>query len=461
MENNLMPMILSSRLRDILMKINDDISAFILRLENNNDYAYSFSFLDITEDVSIISFLQTNKYNDLPKQRGNGDLVWSCSSRNEMRSGRLINKIAPFYKQVDIEKWVNSFKAECKNSFSNINFKIVDGKDIIKFYNGKRYGYGNGSLNKSCMRHEHCAEWMDLYIKNSDKIKMVILLENKKDIISGRALLWKLDDPNEWLLDRIYVKEDSDAILFKKYAEKNGWLYKNSQTFDAVNIVKNKKELFVPMKIYIKGQYKNFPYIDTLLYYNTKDNYLTNDEKEYENVPYIIKLREINGKDSGNEFFVFDAYNNDYIKIIDSFYCYYGDNYTHKNSALFIKEYDEYFLPNEFRYSSLYKKLIPSKDSVYSKSMKTFIFSQDSNVVYFSKDKKLYDYLLKEDVNKKYAKINDNYFDINLLIKVADNEFYFKDEYHNENKLKEKERKIDLIKKYKEQKNLKYYNFWD
>ena len=122
MENTYLPIILSSRFRDILMKINDNISRFILNMEDNYDYSFSFSFLDVTEDESTISFLQGNKYNELPRERGNGDLAWSCSARNEVRAGRLINKIAPCYKDNEIEKWVNSFKAEFKNAQKNIKF---------------------------------------------------------------------------------------------------------------------------------------------------------------------------------------------------------------------------------------------------------------------------------------------------------------------------------------------------
>ena len=52
-------------------------------------------------------------------------------------------------------------------------------------------------------------------------ISIIILLI----LISGVSIAVdtsQLDEPKDtWLLDRIYVKEDSDAILFKKYAEKD------------------------------------------------------------------------------------------------------------------------------------------------------------------------------------------------------------------------------------------------
>lgn len=431
MENTYMSIILSSRFKDILCKIDDNISRFILSLENNQDYTYSFSFLDIADDESTISFLNTNKYQELPRERGNGDLAWSCSSRNEIRCGRLINKIAPFYKPFEIEKWVNSFKAEYKNALKNIKFKVIEGNDIVKFYNGKRYARGNGSLNKSCMRHDVCADWMDIYIKNSDKIKMLILLEGNKDVICGRAILWKLDSPKDtWLLDRIYVKEDSDAILFKKYAEKNNWLYKPLQTYDCVKVVKDGEEVFINMKVSIKGNYKFFPYIDTLQYYNKKDNYLTNDDKEYQLIPDIIKLREINGRDSGNENFVYDVLNEVFISIDDAVYCFYGDGYTHKNNAFYIKDFDEYALPSDVRYSSYHKRFLTSQSSVYSHTLNSFVMNSEVQKVFITKDRKCFDYFLRSDFNKTFNRMsNGNFYISNILIKGIDDEYYFKDEY--------------------------------
>ena len=447
MENTYMTIILSSRFRDILNKINDNISRFILSLENNQDYTYSFSFLDIADDESTISFLNANKYQELPNGRGNGDLSWSCSARNEIRSGRLINKIAPFYKPFEIEKWVNSFKAEYKNSLKNIKFKVIEGNDIVKFYNGKRYASGNGSLNKSCMRHDGCADWMDLYVKNPDKIKMLILLEGNKEIISGRALLWKLDEPKDnWLMDRIYVKEDSDAILFKKHAEKNEWLYKSTQTYDCVKVVKNGEDVSVDMKVHIKGDYRYFPYIDTIQYYNKKDNYLTNIDKEYQLIPDMIKLREINGRDSGNENFVYDSLNKEFINIEDSMFCFYGDGYTHKNNAFFIEEFDEYSYPSELRYSTYHKRFLTKQSSVFSYKIGSFVMGSEVQKVYITKDRKNYDYFLKSDFGYVYNKmINGNYYIMDIIIKGIDDEYYFKDEYNEEMIYKEYETQKNIV----------------
>jgi hypothetical protein len=434
MENIYLPIILSSRLKEVLYKMNDNISRYILSLEHNQDYEFQFSFLDMTDDESTISFLQANKYQEIPQVRGNGDAVWTCNSRNEIRAGRLLNKIAPFYPSYEIEKWVNAFKAEYKNALKNIKFKVVEGENIAKYYNGKRYSSGNGPLNKSCMRYDHCTEFMQLYTKNPDKIKMLILCENK-DQIGGRAILWKLDEPNNtWLLDRIYVKEDSDAILFKKYAEKQGWLYKNQQTFDAVTVVKDGIETNVDMKVYIKGDFRLFPYIDTLTFYNKKENYLTNNEKEYETVPHMIKLRETNGSDSGNENFVFDIVNNEFINVEDSIFCFYGDGYTHKNNAFFIKEFDEYCYPSDLRYSIYHKRFITRQSSVFSKTLGSFLMEGDVHRVYMNRDRSEYDYILRTEFEKTYGCVGGNYYTLDILVKGSDDDYYFKDEY-DENKI--------------------------
>lgn len=426
MENNYLPIFLSSRLKEILHRINDDISMSILLLEDNNDYIFPFSYLDITDTEGTISFLPYNKIKDVPRERGTTDIIWSFPARSDIRIGRLVNKIAPFYSPVEIEKWVNSFKAEYRNVLKNIRFKIIEGKDIVKYYNAKFYARGNGTLNKSCMRHDNCSDFMNLYVNNPDKIKMVILFEDK-DIISGRALLWKLDEANSYFLDRIYVKDESDTILFKKYAEKNNWLYKTAQTYDSINVIKNGKEQYVDMKVTVKGNYKNFPYLDTLFFYNKKDNYLTNIVKEYETIPTIIKLREINGRDSGNENFVFDKLNEEFIGIEESVYCLCGDLYTHKNNVFFSKDHDEFISSSKLRYSTYYKKFLFK--SVYSYHMGTFLMTNDAIKVYLDKEKKTFDYYLMKDLNTLFFEVKNDFYLKSLLVKGINNKYYFIDEY--------------------------------
>jgi hypothetical protein len=311
---------------------------------------------------------------------------------------------------------------------------------------------------------------MSLYSKNPDKIKMLILLADE-DLISGRAILWKLDEPADtWLMDRIYVKDESDVTLFKKYAEKNNWFYKPSQTFDCVDVMRNGQKMRVDMKVSINGNFKRFPYIDTLLYYNTNNNYLTNIESEYSEIPHIIKLREINGSDSGNIHFVYDKYNEHVIKIEDSVFCQFGDGYIHKNDAIFLEDYDEYVFPDMVRYSSMMKKFIPSSNSVYSNVYKSFLRNDDAARVFLTRDKKTYDYFLNADRNKKYFRVlNDdsgNYYISDLLVKY-ERGYVFKEDLDKIKKksellkLEEKENKDKNVEIKSSRKNIFYDDFFE
>jgi len=450
---------LSSSFKDILRSIGKEnsMSRFILNVENSNDFIYPFSYIDITNTNDQISFIQSNKYFQIvnkerdvrdPRSLNINELLWTGKYRNNMKIGRLINRIAPFFDDKDLEEFVNLYKAEHKKSISNIHFEIVEGDQLIKFYNGKRYSPGNGPLNKSCMRHDHCEPFMDLYKKNPDKIKMLILWDSIGKSINGRALLWKLDEPADmYLLDRIYTRDDSDIILFKRYADENGWLYKSSQTFDAVNVIKDNDEVFIEMKIFVRGDFQHFPYIDTLLYYDKKGKYLTNVDNSYNNIPSVIKLREINGNDSGNENFVYDIFNDEFIRIDDSMFCFYGDGYSHKNNSFFIEDLDEYCVPFLLRYSNHHKKFGTCETyDIYSHNLGSFLNHSEVVKVYMDKELSIYDYYLKDSKEFAMAKLEPHslFFHKSLLVKGANGQYYFIDDYDEEKILKEIENKKNI-----------------
>ena len=95
----------------------------------------------------------------------------------------------------------------------------VSGSDIIKWYHYTKYSQnrgimrGTGTLNSSCSGH---AKNINMYEDNTDKVKLIILYENSsKEKISGRALLWSIDEPSIKYMDRIYTVNDSDVYLFQ------------------------------------------------------------------------------------------------------------------------------------------------------------------------------------------------------------------------------------------------------
>lgn len=197
--------------------------------------------------------------------------------RTESKIGRAITKMLNVYysnrpsnrkvynAQV-IEKFVNMFIAcaiEMKESFNN--FKIVDGEHIKKWYNVKNYsktnGHSSGQLGSSCMRYEECHSFFNIYIKNPEVCKLLILLD-KDDKLIGRSLLWTLIDGSK-VMDRIYTSRDSLMHLFEKWGRKNGYVCK----------FKTNEQMSVKVK---PIKYSKYPYMDTFCYYLPEKGILTN-----------------------------------------------------------------------------------------------------------------------------------------------------------------------------------------
>lgn len=180
------------------------------------------------------------------------------------------------YTAKEIEDFVNTFKAEYDATHSNAfrHFYLVSGEDIRKYYFETNYEMPRkGSIWNSCMRYDRCQLYLDIYVKNPDKVSMLVLL-GTQDKVKGRALIWKLDSPSGvTFMDRIYTKNDNDINLFRMYAKENGWITKTTQT-------NNITDINLPGDAHISVNLDNFefdyyPYMDTLCYM-TKDGVLNN-----------------------------------------------------------------------------------------------------------------------------------------------------------------------------------------
>lgn len=165
----------------------------------------------------------------------------------------------------NIEQYVNRLKAKyiIKETFS-----IVEGEDIRYWYHGIRYAYNTGSLDNSCMRHERCQEFLDIYVEND--IKMLILTDQNGKL-TGRALLWPKQlwnknyfDNCDVFMDRIY---GNDRVIqkFKDYAQEKGWARKSEQTYNNTLGVYFNGEIFTKrMRMNIEyDQHHEYPYMDT------------------------------------------------------------------------------------------------------------------------------------------------------------------------------------------------------
>jgi hypothetical protein len=127
------------------------------------------------------------------------------------------------------------------------------------------YQERKGQLFASCMRYDACQTYFNIYIKNPEVCKMLILKGDDESKISGRALIWTTTT-GEIYMDRQYTNYDSDIQLFWNYAKSNGW------SFYGFGKGKNRE-------VQIKDiDYEEYPYMDTFKYYDPKTNLLSSDD---------------------------------------------------------------------------------------------------------------------------------------------------------------------------------------
>lgn len=230
------------------------------------------------------------------------DQVWS-KNRQEIKVGRavraLLNTIGDKPLDKDIESFVNLYKAtvdKLNDKFSL--FDVVKGSDISFWYNCDNYYERSGTLGSSCMASVP-ARYFDIYVENPDVCNLVIFRSpDDTEKIIGRALLWKLTD-GKMYMDRIYTINDSDVELFRQYAKESGWFHKknnqNAAENSAVGPDGKSTNLDVTVKVK-KGEYRNYPYLDTLKYYEISTGTLSTD-----NDGDCIELEDTGGGFTGNE----------------------------------------------------------------------------------------------------------------------------------------------------------------
>lgn len=231
--------VLSGKLRDILKAAKNDypedpivkeilrvdrIVEFYLKnesvLEEVKDIIYDEIKNSIKDEVIMlsgrfgeefeVSFLPADKE---PEYNANGE--WARRNRQTGKPGRIFQKLLKKeFKQVEWEVFVNRFKA---SMCCSTNFEIVSGEEITYWYNSEHYFACQGTLGNSCMKYDECESYFKLY---EDKAQM--LISRKNGLLTGRALVWKIND-KVTILDRIYTCFDYLENCFRDYAKKK-WL---------------------------------------------------------------------------------------------------------------------------------------------------------------------------------------------------------------------------------------------
>jgi hypothetical protein len=263
-----------------------DIAEFIFDMIDGNEYfddkLIKQNFFNTTDKEDMVSFLPNSKIGDSWDSDEEPELPYTMKGRGEVKIGKIIRYLIDMHnkeggsfdvKDKDIEAFVNAYKASKVDS--DKVFKLVSGEDIIKYYNKDNYAEMSGQLGNSCMAGKP-ESYFDIYSENPN-INMLIYVDNN-DKIHGRAIVWKVDKSpcgSNIFMDRVYTIRDSDAIKFKKYAEKNDWFYKRRNSYgidEAVGFIYKGEDIFGEVVVKLKKtEVENFPFMDTLMFFK-KDN---------------------------------------------------------------------------------------------------------------------------------------------------------------------------------------------
>ena len=257
------------------------IAHMLLSRINDKDWVSEIDlkqdFFKTTDDKDKVSFIQTNRV------KGDVD-PYTMAGRSDLKIGRAIKYIAKDLYDIkitdkQIEDFVNVYKSIADEGEADFQFYV--GEEVKSGYDEENYFDRNlGTLGSSCMTGH--PSFLKIYSKNEKKVRLLVLLEDGK--ICGRALVWKLDKSPcdaEYFMDRVYTNRDYEVNKFTQYAEKNGWLYKQSMTCGdspAVKFKYNGKEILGEISVKIDGKHSKYPYMDTLFCLNK-------DKDELSNVP--------------------------------------------------------------------------------------------------------------------------------------------------------------------------------
>jgi hypothetical protein len=429
-------MILSERFRKVLNDIQSmkqsNISRRLLELETSGKL-FDISYLDCDSEGENVSYLQSGRIDRLKKEEKPFEEYWTTKMRIQQKIGRFIKQLSdgkaiPKFSDESIQTFAKKFKAVLKESAEEINFEVVEGDDIVYWYDCRNYENDNGTLGGSCMSGPEAGRYLSVYKNNPNQCKLLILKSSEGQKIKGRALVWKLSEPKDKIfMDRVYCNDDDDEIMFCNYAKKQGWLFKDEQKYGGTHIIvpgEGSKEVDLEVKLE-NTKFNLYPYVDTLRYFypDLKMMASHNDEDS----PYYT-LTDTEGhyeewRGEGEEDpMVYDAYNKQEIPESRATWCRYDNNYCATEDAIRLSYNNEYAFPDSPNvvYSEYTKKRYAKVDAEFSKLLNTWIWNKYIVDVYHDRSKRTPpDKTHRFELNKTIGKVGDDYYDIDILYPIS------------------------------------------
>lgn len=442
----------SNKLREMFKEIKfrdpGNIVSTLLSIENKDEYLDNYTLVDVTDKNDTISLIQVNRI-----MRGEN---WSGENHPTQLDKSILDEQGDYWKKartsIGLGRWANRVMSEVYNkavSPSDISrlvdfyrsifdeenvdlFEVVSGEDIRKWYLEYNYKKKIGQLGNSCMKYDYCQDYLNIYTENPDVCKLLVYYgDTTKTNIIGRSLLWELTTGEKYQ-DRIYANHDSDMLIMKKWAKDQGYDFFYPDLDD-------EGTKYVQIK---KGDYNEYPYMDTFLVYNTEKGLLSNDEDLWPNDGYI-KIQETDGTYISDQA-VWSEYNGEYIpkdqaiKAIGK----YDEDYFYQNQVQNIK--GVYYHEDLLSFSSTLKKYVLNRESVLSRVIGDILDPDDESVIkiYQDRNKRLFDWSTINNP-ETWVKEGDIYYHSDFYIKDPYGEGYI---FTNEN--------INLKNKIKEELNI-------
>ncbi len=382
---------ISEELRGVLNKIKDDslVAKLLLQEDHSSEYLVDSpaNLLSVPEDRTKISYLSSERIPSVDPRE-----YWTSSRRYQTKPGALVAKLFKGIPPIEIEKFSNLFISQSNKI--EFRFEIIKGEDIKHYYYYENYSSSNGSLGASCMKHEHCQNYFQLYTENEENVSMLVMFRPGDSRCVGRALLW--DFESNKIMDRIYTTNDElFSYYFKQWATENGYFYKSEQnwynTLYFEQIGQSKKELRMELKLK-NSMPSKFPYMDTFKFIcmntGTLYNYLPDGNKG--------SLRTLCGSEGStqpHDYLIFDEisyvmrYRNDsahinylptpiYTGRDNAYYSNYNDRWILREHSIYndiIGDYifnDEYNMHNNVEIQKIIQKRLAEREEYEAKMKK-------------------------------------------------------------------------------------------
>lgn len=342
---------ISDDLRNVLSVIESEslVAALLLkRRHNREDLADSYvNYISISkQDRTKLSYLSQDRIDSLDPQE-----YWTSSRRYMAKPGAFISKLFNDVPAKEVEKFSNLLRSQAKKA--PFRFEVVKGDRIKDFYYYENYHSSErGSLGVSCMKHEHCQKYFDLYTENEENVSMLTMF-NENNRLIGRALLW--DFESHKIMDRIYTYNDEElSFYFKQWATEHGYYYKSEQNwFNTIffeQIGTGKKEFKLEMKLpNIKQHY--YPYMDTFKFIDLDKgilyNYLPEDTSS------LRTLTSSDGSKHPSDYLVFDMIDRVMRYRNDAAYVQYAEIWTGRQNVVYSNYNDKWMLKQDSHYEEL------------------------------------------------------------------------------------------------------------